>query len=223
MQIGESMGIGSRPGTAIIDFGLGNLRSLEHKLSVAGLEARVVTDPAAVLSAAHLILPGVGHFGPAMDRLSETGLGDAIVEAVRTKATPLLGICLGMQLLTDGSEESGTSGLGLIPGRTVHLRNVVPAGFPLPHIGWAEVSWRSDRFSGRSVATPLDCYFSHSYHVECDEERILATANYGTDFVAGVIDGGAAGVQFHPEKSHRSGIDRLVELIAAQRTTGAHS
>ncbi len=213
------MGTGFGQKITIIDFGLGNLRSIEHKLCMAGLDARVVTNPTAVLEAAHLILPGVGHFGPAMDRLTETGLGEAIVEAVRTKATPVLGICLGMQLLTDGSEESGTSGLGLIPGRTVHLRNLVPEGFPLPHIGWAEVSWHSDRFPGGSVSTPLDCYFSHSYHVECGDERVLATTKYGANLVAGIIDGQVAGVQFHPEKSHRSGIDRLVDLIAAQRAT----
>ena len=217
------MGTRVGSGTAIIDFGLGNLRSLEHKLSVAGLDVRTVTDPTDVLTASHLILPGVGHFGPAMVRLTETGLGEAIVEAVRAQNTPILGICLGMQLLTDGSEESGTSGLGLVPGRTVHLRNIAPAVFPLPHIGWASVAWRPDRLPGGLATTPLDCYFSHSYHVECDEERILATANYGSAFIAGVIEGRAAGVQFHPEKSHRSGIDRLIELIAAQSASGGDS
>lgn len=205
---------------AIIDFGLGNLRSLEHKLSVAGLDVRVVTDAATVASASHLILPGVGHFGPAMERLVHRGLGDAIVQAVRADGTPVLGICLGMQLLTEGSEESGTAGLGLIPGRTVHLRSVVPDGFPLPHIGWSEVSWREDRLLAGSASGALDCYFSHSYHVECGEAQILATASYGTEFVSAVIHEAAVGVQFHPEKSHRNGIARLVDLIVAQTATG---
>lgn len=204
---------------AIIDFGLGNLRSLEHKLSVAGLDVSVVTDPAAVASAGHLILPGVGHFGPAMERLERTGLGTAIVQAVRSAGTPVLGICLGMQLLTEGSEESGTSGLGLISGRTVHLRSLVPAGLPLPHIGWSKVSWREDRLLAGSALDPLDCYFSHSYHVECDEAQVLATASYAAEFVSAVVHQSAVGVQFHPEKSHRSGIVRLVDLILAQTAT----
>jgi glutamine amidotransferase len=153
-----------------------------------------------------------------MERLTRTGLGDAIVEAVRSGDTPVLGICLGMQLLTEGSEESGTLGLGLVPGRTVHLRNIVPTGFPLPHIGWAEVAWRADRLPQASGTTPLYCYFSHSYHVECEQDQILATATYGNSFVVGVMHGGALGVQFHPEKSHRSGIERLLNLIEVQRT-----
>ena len=200
----------------IVDFGLGNLRSLEHKLRVAGLHVQVVSDPAAVAGASHLILPGVGHFGPAMEQLTGSGLSDAILEAVRERSVPILGICLGMQLLTEGSEESGTAGLDLIPGRTTHLKNIVPDGFPIPHIGWAAVSWRAERLPSASASSALDCYFSHSYHVECGEEQVLATASYGVDFVSAVMHGKAAGVQFHPEKSHRSGIMRLVELIDSQ-------
>ena len=200
----------------IVDFGLGNLRSLERKLSLSGLSVAVSSDPEAVEAARHIILPGVGNFGPAMERLISTGLATAIKEAVLLRGIPVLGICLGMQLLTEWSAESRSSGLGLLPGRAQQLRSLVGSTLPVPHLGWSRVDWRHPRMWPHHELMPLDCYFAHSYHVVCDDELVLASAVYGLPFVAAIAAGPVVGVQFHPEKSSRSGIAALCNLLELQ-------
>ncbi len=202
--------------TVIVDFGLGNMRSVQHKLGVSGVRADVASTPGGVMAAAHILLPGVGHFGPAMEALEVSGLASAIKEAVLGRGVPVLGICLGMQLLTDGSEESGTSGLSIVSGRTEHLSSIVPGDLPVPNLGWSTVTWNSRISDAFDDASPSDCYFAHSYHVVCDTESVIGTLDYGRIITAAVQSGPAVGVQFHPEKSHRAGMKRLIDLIRWQ-------
>ncbi len=204
------------PQTVIVDFGLGNMRSVQHKLTVGGVRADAATTPGEVVAASHLLLPGVGHFGPAMEALENSGLASAIKEAVLGRGVPILGICLGMQLLTDGSEESGTAGLSIVGGRTEHLSSVALGDLPVPNLGWSTVTWDPRISDAFEDASPSDCYFAHSYHVVCDEESVIGTMDYGRSLTAAVQSGPAVGVQFHPEKSHRAGMKRLIDLIRWQ-------
>lgn len=200
----------------IVDFGLGNLRSLEHKLMLANVEVETTADVKTIESAQHLILPGVGHFGAAMINLKNSLQADAIREAVQGRGASILGVCLGMQLLTEWSDESGSVGLGLIPGVTRSLRPVVEDGLPIPHLGWSEVLWNERPGFSLSEKKSRHYYFAHSYFVECPDEVVLATMRYGSKLVAGIASGSAVGVQFHPEKSHRAGLLDLVAILKWQ-------
>lgn len=211
---------------AIIDYGVGNLFSLKHSLSAVGAEARITGDVEAIRRADHVILPGVGAFGDAADKLRATGL-DRVVKDVAARGTPIMGICLGMQLLLDKSYEFGAhTGLGLIPGEVRPISEVIPADYKIPHIGWNALHLRywhryteptpeGHRFR---VNPPLphyifkdvqngDCvYFVHSYYgAKCDD-YVLATAEYGADLTAAVGRGNVVGCQFHPEKSGEVGL-----------------
>lgn len=187
---------------AIVDLGIGNLSSVRWALERMGQEARMASDPDGVVEAAGIVLPGVGNFAAASERLRESGLRTAILE--RVNAVPLLGICLGMQLLFEGSEEGG-EGLGLLCGG---VRRLDPPGLPVPHTGWNTVEvLRSEGLF--SLAGSGDAYFVHSYAVEPEDPgSISATSDYGGRFVAGVEQGNVFGVQFHPERSGAYG--RLV-------------
>jgi glutamine amidotransferase len=203
---------------AIVDAGIGNLRSVQKMFEKAGARAVVTADPQTVLAADKLVLPGVGHFGAAMRALEESGLGDALRETVLGRGTPILGICLGMQLFARSSEEGAAEGLGWVPG--VVRRFDFPADLAMreklkiPNIGWRAV--RPTRES------PLFCgpgerrfYFVHSYHLVADHQAtILATGHYGQDFAAAIRHDNIWGVQFHPEKSHRFGLDLLGRFAA---------
>jgi glutamine amidotransferase len=194
---------------AIIDYGQGNLRSVEAACRATGLVAEVINTPEDLWRASAAILPGVGAFKTAMDRLRMRGLADQIKPFASVR--PLFGICLGMQLLTEGSEEGGdTEGLGVIRGNVVRL----PASRPIPHVGWQEVSahgpWGDIGWSD----TPLEgsCpderfYFCHGYNVRTTEAHWLASAPFGNDrYCAAVRSGHVFGVQFHPEKSGPAGL-----------------
>lgn len=196
---------------AIIDYGVGNLFSLKSSLKQLGLEAVVTADADTIRKADRLILPGVGAFADAMAKLEATGLVPVMKEEAERK--PLLGICLGMQLLFEESEEYGRHrGLGLIPGRVVSMEPVVPRGYKVPHIGWNALHFPKNR-----PADPLfryiregDCvYFVHSYYATDCEESVIATAEYGPELTAAVRRGNVMGTQFHPEKSGAVGLNIL--------------
>lgn len=189
----------------IIDFGMGNLRSVQKAFERISVPVVITSSSGDVASAKKLILPGVGHFARAMKTLSAAGLDTAIKHAVVDKNIPILGICLGMQLLTAYSEEGHVSGLGLIDAETKQFNGL--SGLKIPHMGWNAIKPRkpSSLHDGLSVEDPF--YFVHSYYVTCNypQDRLFQT-DYGNSFDSGFQRGHIAGVQFHPEKSHKAGL-----------------
>ena len=194
--------------TAIVDYGVGNLFSLQSSLAAIGAEASVTADPAVLRAADRIILPGVGAFGDAAQKLRDSGL-DRVLQELAATGKPLLGICLGMQLLFDKSYEFGEfEGLGLIPGVVRPIADVIPADYKIPHIGWNAL-----RFTKRSSLFDRinegDCvYFVHSFYADCGES-VIATAEYGAPLTAAVAKGNVYGCQFHPEKSGGVGLNIL--------------
>jgi imidazole glycerol-phosphate synthase subunit HisH len=195
---------------AILDYGMGNLRSVEKALERVGAQAEITHDPERVRAADGVILPGVGAFPRAMQRVRELGL-DALVTERLGGGTPVLGICLGMQLLFDASvENEGADGLGLIAGRVEPL---AAKGLKVPHIGWSPVGWesRSPLSEGLEDKTPF--YFVHSFTPRpATPEDVLGTASYGERFVCAVERPPLFGVQFHPEKSSSAGLMLLANF-----------
>lgn len=192
----------------VIDIGLGNIGSLLNMLDRIGAPARAVATPEELRAADRLILPGVGAFDPGMARMQASGLIDPLVRRVRDEGIPLLGVCLGLQMLGRDSEEGGRPGLGLIPARTRRFEWPGSGSPPLrlPHMGWNECRPRPDAALLPAGGETPRFYFVHSYHVVCDDPGIVAGwTHYGYDFAAAIQHGQVHGVQFHPEKSHRWG------------------
>jgi imidazole glycerol-phosphate synthase subunit HisH len=201
---------------AIVDYGMGNLGSISNMLRKVGAEAVVSSDPAEIAAAAKLLLPGVGAFGRGMQNLRERGLIPLLNRKVLEEGTPVLGICLGMQLLTRRSEEGGGEGLGWIEADTVRFRFPSTAGRAprIPHMGWnvARVARESLLFAG--VEGEQRFYFVHSYHVVCNTDNDVVTrTNYGYDFVSSVQHHNIMATQFHPEKSHKYGLRIIQNFI----------
>lgn len=194
---------------AIIDYGVGNLFSLVSSLDSIGVDA-VVTDDKAVIGAADkLILPGVGAFGDARKKLSESGMDTVLLEEAR-KGKPILGICLGMQMLFEKSYEYGThTGLGLLSGEVVSMEGVVPADYKIPHIGWNALKFKKDNPLFRFIDDGDFVYFVHSYYVKNCDDSLLATTEYGAELTAAVAKDNVYGCQFHPEKSGSVGLNIL--------------
>ena len=199
---------------AIIDYGVGNLFSLSHSLTSIGEEAVVTGEADVIRRADHVILPGVGAFGDAAKKLRETGL-DALVKDIALRGTPVMGICLGMQLLLDVSYEFGEhAGLGLIPGQVRPIAGVIPPELKIPHIGWNALDVTRPHPILESVR-PGDCvYFVHSYYGADCEQSVIATAEYGAPLTAAVGRGNVCGCQFHPEKSGDVGLGILKSFCA---------
>ncbi len=193
---------------AVVDYGMGNRRSVEKALEHVGVTATVSSDPSHLIEAHGLVVPGVGAFPRAMENLRTLGLDDLIRERVAS-GVPVLGICLGMQLAFDHSSElAGADGLGIVPGEVVPL---VAGDLKLPHIGWTEIAF-ADRGSPLAAELPRRCAFYHVHSYAPAPERsedILATASYGQPFVTAVEHGSFYGVQFHPEKSSAAGLRLL--------------
>ena len=194
---------------AIVDYGVGNLFSLKSSLNRIGAEAVVSGDAAVLRNADKILLPGVGAFGDAAEKLRETGL-DAVVKQIAESGTPVMGICLGMQLLLEKSFEFGEHpGLGLIPGEVRPIAEVIPADYKIPHIGWNRLDLVGRHPIFRDVK-PGDCvYFVHSFYGANCAESTIATAEYGADLTAAVARANVVGCQFHPEKSGDVGLKIL--------------
>jgi glutamine amidotransferase len=200
-----------RADIAVVDYGMGNRRSVEKALEHVGARARVSSDRELLSGAAGLVVPGVGAFPRAMERLRELGLDELLRERVRA-GTPVLGICLGMQLAFDSSTElGGAAGLGILPGEVLPLR----AGeLKLPHIGWSEVSFGHPD-SPLVAELPSRCAFYHVHSfapLPARAEDTLGTAEYGAPFASAVQSGSFYGVQFHPEKSSAAGLRLLANF-----------
>lgn len=198
----------------IVDYGVGNVGSVHNMLRKIGAKARVSGSAADVSAADKLILPGIGHFGRGMGKLKDTGLIPVLEEHALVRRKPVLGICLGMQMMTRGSQESETPGLGWVDATTQRF-----AGTPdlrVPHMGWNVVRPRNgSRLFDTQASEPERFYFVHSYYVRTkDPQHVAADCLYGTEFAASFEVGNLYGVQFHPEKSHLFGMALLSRFVA---------
>ena len=195
---------------AIVDYGVGNLFSLKSSFAAIGVEAIVTDDPTVIRAADKIILPGVGAFGDAAEKLRASGLDRVIVDEAKN-GKPLMGICLGMQMLLERSYEYGChEGLGLIKGSIRPISDVIPADFKIPHIGWNQLSFGESKHPIFKYLNEGDCvYFVHSFYgAECDES-VIASTEYGATLTAAVASGNVCGCQFHPEKSGNVGLSIL--------------
>lgn len=193
----------------IIDYGVGNLFSLRSSLRAIGIDADYTGNPAEIRKADKLILPGVGAFRDAREALRSTGL-DRVVQEEAGKGKPLMGICLGMQMLFNRSYEYGEyEGLGLIPGEIVPMEGRIPKNLPIPHIGWNELMLKQPSPLMKNTANGDYVYFVHSYYAETPAEYVIATTDYGVEMTAAVQKDNVYGCQFHPEKSSEVGLSIL--------------
>lgn len=200
----------------IIDYGIGNLQSVAAAFRKTGVEVRVSADSADTSAADKLVLPGVGSFAAGMQHLRNRGLLEALHRRVVGEQTPILGICLGLQLFTRRSEEGDAAGLGWLAADTRRMPFTRPEEPKVPHLGWSEVAFDPAHPLMRGVPPQTCFYFAHSFTVCCDRhEDVLATTHYGVDFVSAVHSGNIYGIQFHPEKSHGVG-QRLIENFVRQ-------
>lgn len=197
----------------IIDYGVGNLASVQNMLKKCGVASQVSKDPKEILKSAKLILPGVGAYDSAMQKINETGL-DAVIKESARKGKLILGICLGAQLLLERSEEGILPGLSLINGRCIRFDEQSIAPLRVPHMGWSNVVFvKSSHPLARFKETEPRFYFTHSYYLQCQNpDQILATSDYGQQFSCGIEHDNVMGVQFHPEKSHTFGGQLLMNF-----------
>jgi glutamine amidotransferase len=195
---------------AIIDYGMGNLRSVQKGFERVGREAVVTSDAKTILSAGKVVLPGVGAFPDCMRNLEENGLIDVVKQSV-SSGKPFLGICLGLQLLFTESEEFGISkGLDIIKGRVVRFKGPEFKDLKIPHMGWNSVSIKRKPHAMIDVPDNSNLYFVHSFHVVPDDKSVIATTtNYGFDFVSSIWKDNIFATQFHPEKSQALGLSIL--------------
>ena len=198
---------------AIVDYGVGNLFSLKSSFAAIGAEAVVTSDRSVLKSADKIILPGVGAFGDAAQKLRDTGM-DEFLKAEAASGKPLMGICLGMQLLFDKSYEYGEhEGLGLIPGAVKPIADAIPEGYKIPHIGWNALHLRGSCPIFRNIKEGECVYFVHSFYAADCDEHVTATAEYGAELTAAVARGNVFGCQFHPEKSGSVGLAILKAFV----------
>lgn len=199
---------------AIVDYGVGNLFSLRCSLNAIGEKALVTSDPEILKDADRIILPGVGAFADAAEKLHASGL-DKVVKDEAAKGKKLLGICLGMQMLFDESYENGRyEGLGLIPGSVKPISDVIGEGLKIPHIGWNKLIMQGESPLYSRVENDEHVYFVHSYHAVTDEKYIIAKTEYGALLTASVANKNVYGCQFHPEKSGETGLNILKGFCA---------
>ena len=199
----------------IVDYGVGNLASIRNMLKKIGTEATISSDATVIRSAEKLILPGVGAFDTCAEKLQQSGLIPALNEKVVEEKTPVLGVCVGMQLLTEGSEEGVLPGLGWIKGSVIKFRQeILPKECKIPHMGWADIILNKPSRLFENMHENPRFYFVHSYYPELTHpEDILVKAVHGRPFAAGMEHENIMGVQFHPEKSHKFGMKLLANFI----------
>jgi imidazole glycerol-phosphate synthase subunit HisH len=194
----------------IIDYNAGNVGSIQNMLKKVGFESIISNDPATIENAHKLILPGVGHFDYCMGQLNASGLIPLLTRKVFEDKTPLLGICVGCQMLSEGSEEGDLAGLGWIKGKTVKFKLTDNPDYTLPHIGWEDVLPKRNSPLLQELYEEPRFYFAHTYHLAPkNTEDIVLSCHYGYDFTAAVERDNIRGVQFHPEKSHKFGMQIL--------------
>lgn len=199
----------------IIDYDLGNLRSVQKAFERIDCRASISRDIELLKKADKLVLPGVGHFALGMMKLKEYGLVELLDHLVLEKRVPILGICLGMQLMTKFSEEGMVQGLGWINADTVLFqKESLPNHLKIPHMGWNSINSKSEHRILNDLTNDDQFYFVHSYSVKCQEkEHSLSTTEYGIVFDSGIVRENIVGVQFHPEKSHKAGLKLLKNFV----------
>jgi len=191
---------------AIVDYGVGNLFSLKSSFAAIGAEVVVTADEQVLKDADKIILPGVGAFEDAANKLRQTGLDRVLIE-LAAQGRPLMGICLGMQMLFEKSYEFGEhEGLGLIPGAVRPIRDVIPGDYKIPHIGWNALHFPKDSPVFANIAEGDCVYFVHSFYAADCDEYVIATSEYGAELTAAVQKDNVFGCQFHPEKSGKTGL-----------------
>ena len=194
---------------AIVDYGVGNLFSVKSSFAAIGADAVITSDPDVIRAADRILLPGVGAYRDAAAKLRSSGMGELVKEQAAS-GKPIMGICLGMQLLFDKSYEYGEhQGLGLIPGVVRPIRDVAPAEYKVPHIGWNALNLKEHHPLLKYVLEGDCVYFVHSYYAAECEDAVIATTEYGTPLTAAVAKGNVCGCQFHPEKSGQVGLSIL--------------
>jgi len=199
----------------IVDYNVGNIGSIVNMFKKIGVKARLSSDKSEILAADKLLLPGVGSFDHGMKSLYQSGLIDVLNRKVLEDKTPILGICLGMQLLLSGSDEGSEPGLGWIKGRVKRFDfSKLPEKLKIPHMGWNVVYPKNNQCLFKYFDEEARFYFVHSYYVECEDSRdSLATTLYGDIFTSAVGRENVYGAQFHPEKSHRFGMQLLKNFV----------
>jgi imidazole glycerol-phosphate synthase subunit HisH len=190
----------------ILDYGMGNLFSVKKKFNRLGIAAEISALPEDILSAERLVIPGVGHFRKAIENLKQRKLWDPLNEVALVKRIPVLGICLGMQLMARHSEEGDAAGLGWIDAEVIRFRITDKLKHKVPHMGWNSIRMNKPSALFEGVREDAEFYFVHSYHMQCyNDAEVLAYSNYEYDFVSSVEKDNIIGMQFHPEKSHDEG------------------
>jgi imidazole glycerol-phosphate synthase subunit HisH len=194
----------------IIDYGMGNTGSIVNMLKKIGINSQITSDPEEIAKAHKIILPGVGHFDRAMERIGQSGMREILDQKALKEKVPFLGICLGMQLLTKSSEEGQCVGLGWIPAKTVRFHFSEESTLKIPHMGWNRVQRSTLSLLTDDFESEHRFYFVHSYHIQVENEKysILKT-RHGYSFDSAIQNDNIFGVQFHPEKSHRFGMHLL--------------
>ena len=195
----------------VIDYGLGNIQAFLNIYKILHIPVKVAKSAEDLNGASKLILPGVGHFDYAMQSFNSSGMRGKVEELVLQRNIPILGVCVGMQMMAESSEEGGEPGLGWLRGNVRSLTSIVKNNEPLPHMGWNNIRTHQEKGLFNNVnSVDLEFYFLHSYYFDCvSREDCIAEVNYGSSFCCAVNNKNIFGVQFHPEKSHHSGVNLL--------------
>lgn len=198
----------------IVNYGMGNLNSVKKAFSRIGVKTIISSNSTDILMAEQIVLPGIGHFQKAIENIRKLKLWDVLNEAVLVKKTPILGICLGMQLMAKHSEEGDVNGLGWFDAKIVRFRVNDTLKYKVPHMGWNQVYIRNRSLLFENVDLSRGFYFVHSYYIKCnDKEDILNETEYENSFVSAIQKDNIIGVQYHPEKSHDAGEQLLRNFV----------